>query len=81
VEDTPEHALLEGHPAARQLIESSTEFLAWRDALPTVEVDGDTFWVVGGDQLKDRDQITVAWARQFRPGLLEGRTQDDERGA
>lgn len=72
MEQTPEHHLLEDNPGTRELIESLPEFHAWRNALPVVEVDGDTFWVVGGDQLKDNEQVIVAWMRQFRPDILEG---------
>jgi hypothetical protein len=72
MEQTPEHHLLEDNPGTRELIESLPEFHAWRSALPVVEVDGDTFWVVGGDQLKDNEQVIVAWMRQFRPDILEG---------
>jgi hypothetical protein len=70
---TPERRLLDQHPAIRDLVGSLPGFLKWRDSLPRVVVDGETFWVLGGDQLKDHDQITVEWIRRFRPELLEGR--------
>lgn len=69
---TPERSLLNKHPGARELVEALPDFVAWRDALPVVRVDDETFHVVGGDQLKDHDQVIVAWANQFRPDLLKG---------
>ena len=67
---TPEAALLDQHPGLRELVSALPEFIAWRDNLPVVEVDGEVFYVVGGDQLKDHDQLSVAWINQFRPNLL-----------
>lgn len=78
MEETPERRLLDKNPGARDLIESLPDFLAWRDALPTVEVDGEIFWVVGGDQLKDDDQVIVEWAWQFQPELLARSIEDSE---
>ena len=72
--NTRESRLLAEHPGIRENVESLPEFIAWRNALPMVEVDGEMFYVVGGDQLKDRDQIIVEWVRQFRPDLLKGET-------
>jgi hypothetical protein len=72
-ERTIEAQLLDRNPGVRELILSLPEFLAWRNALPVVELDGETFYVVGGDQLKDHDQVSVTWVNQFRPNLLKHR--------
>jgi len=70
-ERTSEAELLDRNPGVREHVASLPEFIAWRDALPVVEIDGETFYVVGGDQLKDYDQVSVAWVNQFRPHLLQ----------
>jgi len=70
-ERTSEAELLDRNPGVRELVAGLPEFISWRDALPVVEVDGETFYVVGGDQLKDHDQVSVAWVNQFRPDLLK----------
>jgi hypothetical protein len=77
-EQTPESRLLDQHPGVRELVEKLPEFIAWVGALPVVEVDGETFYVVGGDQLKDRDQVIVEWVRLYWPGLLERKPRDGE---
>jgi hypothetical protein len=77
-EQTPESRLLDQHPGVRELVESLPEFIAWISALPEVEVDGEIFFVIGGDQLKDRDQVIVEWVRLFRPDLLERKPRDGE---
>lgn len=68
---TSEANLLSRHPGARECLATLQDFIAWRDALPIVEVDNETFYVVGGDQLKDHDQISVAWINQFRPDFFK----------
>lgn len=70
-ETTPETAILNGHPGVRERVAAMSDFLAWKDALRTVEVDGESLFVVGGDQLKDLDQVIVAWTNQFRPDLFD----------
>ena len=72
-EPTAESTLLNHHPGLREKVAMMADFIAWRQELPVVEVDGETFYVVGGDQLKDHDQIIVAWTNQFRPTLLSKR--------
>lgn len=72
-EKTHEAVVLDQHPGLRDHVAGLEEFIAWRDALPVVEVDGETFYVVGGDQLKDHDQISVAWLNQHRPQLWKDR--------
>lgn len=73
---TRERDLLDRHPGVRDLVATLPAFLAWRAALPTVTVDGETFHVVGGDQLKDPDQTTVEWINQFQPQLLNSPTAE-----
>jgi hypothetical protein len=75
---TRESQLLAQHPGLREQVESLPEFLIWRSALPKVEVDDELFYVVGGDQLKDQDQIIIEWTRRFRPLFLEGGLIDGE---
>jgi hypothetical protein len=70
---TLEQRLLDEHPDVRGRVARMTEFVRWRAALPTVEVDGETFAVFAGDRLLDADQLIVEWVRQFQPELLEGR--------
>jgi hypothetical protein len=69
---TPEAALLDRHPGVRERVAAMVDFLAWKNALRAVEIDGETLFVIGGDQLKDLDQVIVAWANQFRPDLFRG---------
>ena len=71
-ETTSELALLDRHPGVRERVAAMSDFVAWKDALRVVEVDGETLFVVGGDQLKDLDQVIVAWANQFQPDLFGG---------
>jgi len=71
-ERTREAVFLDQHPGVRELVAAMPDFIMWRDTLPVVEVDGETFYVVGGDQLKDYDQMCVAWVNQFRPDLFGG---------
>ena len=71
-ESTHETALLNQHPGLRERVEGVPDFVAWRAGMPQVLIDGELFHVLGGDQLKDRDQLMVAWINQFRPHLLQG---------
>jgi hypothetical protein len=73
-ETTREAVILNQRPGLREHIAALPEFITWRDTLPVVEIDGEWFYVVGGDQLKDHDQISVAWVNQYRPQLWEGQT-------
>jgi len=68
---TREAVLLDRHSGVKEHIETIPDFIKWRGTLPTVEIDGELFYVVGGDQLKDYDQICVAWINQFHPYLLK----------
>ena len=74
-ESTHETSLLDQHPGLRERVAALAEFIAWRAAMPQVLVDGEQYHVLGGDQLKDRDQLMVAWIHQFRPHLLYGDTE------
>ena len=77
-ESTHETSLLDQHPGLRERVEGLTDFIAWQAGMPQVLIDGELFHVLGGDQLKDRDQLMVAWIHQFRPHLLKG---DAEHGS
>ncbi|KQR77295.1 hypothetical protein ASF98_21345 [Arthrobacter sp. Leaf337] len=65
-----ENQLLDRHPGVRELVSALPEFIRWRGRLAPVVVDNETFYVVGGDMLKDDDQVIVEWTRRFRPDLL-----------
>ena len=70
MDKTPESHLLDANPGAREHIQSLPEFQQWRARVPKVEIDGETFGIIGGDRLMDDDQLMVEWARLFRPGLI-----------
>lgn len=67
---TVETVLLQQNPHIRTAVVQSEEFRTWQRKLPTVDVDGEEFYVRGGDMLKDEDQIICEWARRYRPDLL-----------
>jgi hypothetical protein len=69
-ESTAESRLLDAHPGLRERVGALPEFAAWRRGLRNLVVDGEKFYVIGGDQLKDPDQVIVVWIRLFRPDLL-----------
>jgi hypothetical protein len=69
-ERTHEARILDDNPEVRAAVAESEEFSAWKESLPTVDVDRVTYYVRGGDMLKDEDQIVLEWARRFRPELL-----------
>jgi len=69
-ERTYEAQILDNNPEVRTAVSESEEFRAWKEELPTVDVDQVTYYVRGGDMLKDEDQIMLEWARRFRPKLL-----------
>jgi len=69
-ERTHEARILDDNPEVRAAVTESEEFSAWKENLPTVDVDRVTYYVRGGDMLKDEDQIVLEWARRFRPELL-----------
>jgi len=74
-EQTEESQLLDRHPGVRESVSSLLEFVEWSSRLPTVVVDDVTYYLRGGDMLKDRDQVIVEWVRRFRPHILGGRDQ------
>lgn len=74
---TEESKLLDRHPGVRESVSSLPEFVEWSSRLPTVVVDDVTYYLRGGDMLKDHDQIIVEWVQRFRPHILGGR----ERGS
>lgn len=67
---TPEAELLDANPGARASVTTSEGFQGWLASLQSVVVDGETFYVIGGDQLKDCDQCIAIWARGHAPHLL-----------
>ena len=51
--------LLNRFPGIRERVAAMAEFIAWRDALPVVAVDAESFYLVGGyqlDQLSDQSR-------------------------
>lgn len=69
-EKTVESRILEQNPQIREKISQSPEFQEWRKSLPTFEIDGEEFYVRGGDMPKDEDQILLEWARRHHPDLV-----------
>jgi hypothetical protein len=74
-ESTHESALLDRHPGLRERVAALADFNAWCAGMPQVSIDGELLHVLGGDQLKDRDQLMVAWLNQYRPHLLKGEAE------
>ena len=66
--ETLESQELGARPEIRAQVESSSEFQAWRDELPTLDIDGERFYLPWGDVPMDVDQIVYHWARSH--GLL-----------
>lgn len=52
------------HPEIKARVMASDEFAAWRDRFRTVTVDDKSYHVVGGDMLRDSDEMALDWARQ-----------------
>jgi len=75
-EQTEESKLLDRHPGVRESISSLPEFVEWSSRLPTVVVDDVTYYIRGGDMLRDRDQIIVEWVRRFHPQTLDEGDQE-----
>jgi hypothetical protein len=59
---------LQRRPELRAKVLASSDFQAWRSQFKTVVVDGVTYYVVGGDMLKDEDELILEWAR--RSGMV-----------
>ncbi len=60
---TLEARVLDHHPEIRARLAGSGDFAAWLKSLKALEVDGETLYLRGGDQLRDRDQVMFEWAR------------------
>lgn len=67
-ESTAETRVLNRYPDIRERVARSAEFAAWRQGLKALVVDGETFYIRGGDMLRDDDQVIFEWAR--KNGLL-----------
>ncbi len=65
---TFESQVLNHYPQVRDSVVKAPDFHTWKDGLPAVTIDETTFYVRGGDMLKDEDQVIFEWARQN--GLL-----------
>jgi hypothetical protein len=61
---TFEEEVLARRPDVRRSVLGSDEFRAWKDGLPTVEVDGGRLYVRGGDMLQDEAQLVYDWAHR-----------------
>ena len=61
---TFEARVLDFLPDIRVAISTSKEYIAWRDSLGAIKIDGEVLYIRGGDMLKDEDQIMFEWARQ-----------------
>jgi ribosomal protein L16 Arg81 hydroxylase len=54
------------HADLRERIEKDEAFQNWLGQFATVTVDNETYFVVGGDQLRDRDELVLEWARRHQ---------------
>jgi hypothetical protein len=59
-------------PSIREQAQASRDFRNWLETHKAVDVDGTRFYVVGGDMLKDDDEMIFSWAR--RTGILDQQT-------
>jgi hypothetical protein len=57
-------------------VSQSQDFQARKATLPTVVVDDVTFFIRGGDMLKDEDQVIFEWA--YNNGLLPQQATQSE---
>jgi hypothetical protein len=64
--------VLARHPELRKQALGSDSFQKWLKAYSTVEVDGTQFYVVGGDMLRDHDEMILNWSR--KQGLIDQQT-------
>jgi hypothetical protein len=51
-------------PGMRDRILASREFADWLKPSKSVVIDGSKFYIVGGDMLKDEDEMILSWARK-----------------
>jgi hypothetical protein len=47
----------------RDRVRGSREFGRWLATHPVVDVDGERFYVTGGDRLSDEQEMQLTWAR------------------
>ena len=57
-------------PAVREKALNSSEFQAWLRPYKTVVIDGKKFYIVGGDTLRDIDQMILDWWAETWRGVL-----------
>lgn len=69
---TFEARYLNAHPELRERVVTSPEFIAWKQQLRAITIDGEHLYIRGGDMMRDDDQIMFEWA--WEKGLI---TQDD----
>jgi hypothetical protein len=67
-DQTTEARVLERYPEIREAVMASAKFQQWRDSLPTIEIDGEMFYLAKVDVPEDEAQVIYSWAR--RNGLL-----------
>jgi hypothetical protein len=61
--------VLARHPELRKRALESDDFQKWLKSYATVDVDGTQFYVMGGDMLRDQDEMMLNWIR--RQGLID----------
>jgi hypothetical protein len=61
-------------PGIRDRVLASHEFTEWLKPSKSVVIDGNKFYIVGGDMLKDEDEMILNWAR--KQGLVDQETLD-----
>jgi hypothetical protein len=54
------------HPELRERVQKDKAFRNWLGQFRTVTVDDEAYFVVGGDQLRDRDELVLEWARRHQ---------------
>lgn len=78
-DDRPwEARFLDAHPDIRRQALSSPEFAKWKSRLRPVVIDGEQFYVRGGDMLSDAEQVLFEWA--WEQGLITQEMIDGARG-
>lgn len=55
--------VLAGLPELRARADASEAFQRWRDGHKSYNDGETTFWLVGGDQSRDNDEMMLDWAR------------------
>lgn len=56
--------LLHHLPQIKDVVNASKEFHQWLENFKIINVDGEQFYLVGGDMLRDYDEMIVDWARE-----------------